>query len=63
MGNHRVVGIDTLLTIIIFLVVNYYLIYLCIRQVLKKSEIRSDIKNLKIELEIVKKLLEEKKDK
>lgn len=60
MGSHRVVGIDLLLAILGFLIINYFFIYLIVTKFLNKSEMRKEIDYLKIELEKIKEITEGK---
>ncbi|MDH6671427.1 hypothetical protein M2277_002077 [Paenibacillus sp. LBL] len=57
--SHKVVGLEGLGLILVLLVVNYFIIYLIVSQVIKNSGLKSEITTLKGELENLKELLDE----
>jgi len=59
-GGHNVVGIDGLIQLIVFLVVNYFIIYLIVSHTVKKG-LQKEIKDLKSELENLRDHLEKNK--
>ncbi|MCJ8010130.1 hypothetical protein MUG84_00045 [Paenibacillus sp. KQZ6P-2] len=59
-GGHTVVGIDGLIQFIVFLVVNYYIIYLIVSHSVKKG-LQKEINDLKSELNELMEHLEKNK--
>lgn len=57
--SHKVVGLEGLGLILVLLVVNYFIIYLIVSQVIKNSGLKSEITTLKGELENLKEVLDE----